>query len=221
MPVTYGDLTFDRLGHATIRLETGDGRVMYIDPWHQAFATAPHDGDIVIVTHDDTDHYDPTGIEAVAGQDATVAAFEAIDTRELDHDVVPLPFDGSTTVDGLAVESIPAYNDPEGDHVDDEGEPFHAEGEVIGVILSIGATTVYYASDTDFLAHHKAIQVDLFIPPIGGHYTMDRHEAAAFAVSVEPDLVLPVHYDSFPEIETDVDAFVDELAAAEIRVEVL
>jgi L-ascorbate metabolism protein UlaG (beta-lactamase superfamily) len=48
---------------------------------------------------------------------------------------------------------------------------------------------------------------------------MDREEAASFARSVDPDLVLPVHYDTFEAIETDADAFAEELEADGIRVE--
>jgi L-ascorbate metabolism protein UlaG (beta-lactamase superfamily) len=36
---------------------------------------------------------------------------------------------------------------------------------------------------------------------------MDRYEAAAFTASLDPALVLPVHYDTFEAIETDADAF--------------
>ncbi|RQH00012.1 MBL fold metallo-hydrolase [Natrarchaeobius oligotrophus] len=219
MSVEYDDLTFERLGHASVRLETGDGTVVYVDPWSEVLADEPGDGDVVFVTHDDFDHYDPDAIEAVAGGDATVAVYEAVDTSDLAFDVVDLPHDGEATVDGIAVRTVPAYNDPDGEHVDDEGAPFHAEGEVIGLVLSLEGTTVYFPSDTDFLDHHESIEADVFVPPIGGHYTMDRHEAAAFARSVDPDLVLPEHYDTFEAIETDADAFVGDLEGDGIRVE--
>lgn len=48
---------------------------------------------------------------------------------------------------------------------------------------------------------------------------MDRHDAAEFARSVDPELVLPVHYDTFEAIETDADAFASELEGDGIRVE--
>ena len=133
--------------------------------------------------------------------------------------MVDLPYEGELTVAGIAVRTVPAYNDPDGDHVDDDGNPFHADGEVIGLLLDLGGTTVFFPSDTDFLPHHEPVRADVFVPPIGGHYTMDRHEAAAFARSVAPELVLPVHYDTFEAIETDVTAFVEDLEADGIRVE--
>ncbi|WP_276254413.1 MBL fold metallo-hydrolase [Halomontanus rarus] len=218
MSVEYEGLTFDRLGHASIRIETEDGQVVYVDPWSEVLADAPGDGDVVFVTHDDFDHYDPEAIEAVGGTDATVAAYEGIGTDDLGG-VVDLPLEGTLTVDGIDVRTLPAFNDPDGDHVDDDGDPFHAEGEVIGLVLTVADVTVFVPSDTDFLAHHESVSADVFVPPIGGHYTMDRHEAADFARSVDPDLVLPVHYDTFEAIETDADAFADELESDGIRVD--
>ena len=218
MFVEYEGLSFERLGHASVRIDTGEV-VVYIDPWSEVLDGEPGDGDVVFVTHDDFDHYDPEGIAAVAGPDATVAVYEAVDTSDLEGEVVDLPDEGAVTVAGIEVRTVPAYNDPDGDHVDDEGAPFHAEGEVIGLLLELSGTTVYFPSDTDFLPHHESITADVFLPPIGGHYTMDRHEAADFARSVAPELVLPVHYDTFEAIETDVTAFVEELEADGIRVE--
>ncbi|MFC6938847.1 MBL fold metallo-hydrolase [Salinirubellus sp. GCM10025818] len=218
MSVEYEGLSFERPGHASVRIDTGE-TVVYIDPWAEVLDGEPGDGDVVFVTHDDFDHYDPEGIAAVAGPDATVAVYEAVDTTDLDFDVIDLPYEGETTVAGIDVRAVPAYNDPEGEHLDDEGNPFHADGEVIGLVFDLDGTTVYFPSDTDFLPHHESITADVFIPPIGGHYTMDREEAAEFARSVDPDLVLPVHYDTFEAIETDASAFAEALEADGIRVE--
>ncbi|MFA9501183.1 MBL fold metallo-hydrolase [Natrinema sp. H-ect1] len=219
MTVTYEGLEFERPGHASVRIETDDGTVIYVDPWGEVLAGEPADGDVVFVTHDDMDHYDAAAIEAVAGPDVTVAAYEEIDTSDLAFDVVDLPYEGEATVDGIDVRTVPAYNDPTGDHVDEDGKPFHADGEVIGVVLALEGTTVFFPSDTDFLPHHESVTADVFVPPIGGHFTMDRHEAAAFARSVEPELVLPEHYDTFDPIETDAETFADDLEADGIRVE--
>lgn len=219
MTVEYQALSFDRLGHSSVRIETQGGRVIYIDPWSDVIDSPPQDGDIVIVTHDDFDHYDPDGIRAVAKSGATIATYEAIDTADLDGEPISLPADGDTTVDGIDIQIVPAYNRSDGPHVDENGNPFHAEGEVIGLVFILGESLVYYPSDTDFLPYHEKISVDVFMPPIGGHFTMDRHEAADFARAVEPELVLPVHYDTFEAIETDEEAFADELEGDGIDVE--
>jgi L-ascorbate metabolism protein UlaG (beta-lactamase superfamily) len=53
--------------------------------------------------------------------------------------------------------------------------------------------------------------------PIGGHYTMDREDAAYAAELIGARRVIPIHYDTFPPIETDVGAFATELAGKGIE----
>jgi len=219
MAVPYDGLSFERLGHASVRIETDDGTVVYIDPWSQVVDDDPGDADVVFVTHDDTDHYDLEAIEAVSSPGTAIVAYEAIDTGDLDREVTPLAYDGEARVEGIEVRAVPAHNLPDGEHVDDDGNPFHAEGEVIGLVLGFDGTTVFFTSDTDVLPDHEGIAADVLIPPIGGHYTMDRHEAADLAEIVGAKLVLPVHYDTFEAIETDADAFAEDVEGRGIRVE--
>jgi len=219
MTVSYSNLTFELLAHASVHIETDGGQVVYVDPWSDVLDGQPHDADVVFSTHDDRDHYDADAIRAVAGDDTDVVVYKAINTSDLGLDVTPIDVGETLTAGDVKARAVPAYNRPGGNHVDENGDPFHAEGEVIGLVLMIEGTTVYYPSDTDFLDEHADIQADVFVPPIGGSYTMDRHEAADFAESVDPSLVLPVHYDTFEAIETDAEAFARDLEERGIMVE--
>ena len=49
---------------------------------------------------------------------------------------------------------------------------------------------------------------------IGGHYTMDRFDAVVAAEFVRADQVIPCHYDTFPPIETDAQAFKSDVQSA-------
>ena len=49
------------------------------------------------------------------------------------------------------------------------------------------------------------------ILPIGGHFTMDRHDAVIAADFVGAKTIIPCHYDTFPAIETDVNAFATDI----------
>jgi len=53
--------------------------------------------------------------------------------------------------------------------------------------------------------------IDVALLPIGGHYTMDRRDAVVAAEFVGAPTVIPMHYDTFPAIETDVGAFKSEV----------
>ena len=86
-------------------------------------------------------------------------------------------------------------------------EPFSAEqgiaiGTCAGLVISIGGTTVYHAGDTCLFGDMKLIgernPIDIALLPIGGHYTMDRHDAVVAAQLLGAPLVIPMHYDTFP-----------------------
>jgi L-ascorbate metabolism protein UlaG (beta-lactamase superfamily) len=106
--------------------------------------------------------------------------------------------------------------------------PFSAEhgvaiGPACGLVIEIGGTTVYHAGDTCLFSDMKLIaqrhDVDIALLPIGGHYTMDRHDAALAAEFVAAPTVIPMHYDTFPAIEADAEAFkgeVEEKTSAQV-----
>ncbi len=98
--------------------------------------------------------------------------------------------------------------------------PFSAEhgipiGTAAGLVIEIGGKTVYHAGDTCLFGDMKLIgernPIDVALLPIGGHYTMDRHDAVLAAELVGADTVIPIHYDTFPPIETDAMAFKSEV----------
>lgn len=67
-------------------------------------------------------------IETVAKPPATIVAYEAIDTSELDRDVLPLAVDETTSIVGINVRAIPVYNRPAVPHVRPSGGLNHPGG---------------------------------------------------------------------------------------------
>jgi L-ascorbate metabolism protein UlaG (beta-lactamase superfamily) len=90
-------------------------------------------------------------------------------------------------------------------------------GPAAGLLVNLGGLTVYHAGDTCLFSDMKLIAernpVDVAMLPIGGHYTMDRHDGAVAAEFVGAGTVIPMHYDTFPAIETDSAAFKAEVEA--------
>jgi L-ascorbate metabolism protein UlaG (beta-lactamase superfamily) len=98
--------------------------------------------------------------------------------------------------------------------------PFSAEHGIVtgtpaGLLIDIGGVTVYHAGDTCLFSDMKLIAernpVDVAMLPIGGHYTMDRHDAVVAAELIGASTVIPMHFDTFPAIETDAAAFKAEV----------
>jgi L-ascorbate metabolism protein UlaG (beta-lactamase superfamily) len=92
-----------------------------------------------------------------------------------------------------------------------------AIGPPAGLLIKIGETTVYHAGDTCLFSDMKLIaqrsDIDVFLVPIGGHYTMDRRDAVVAAEFVGAKTVIPMHYNTFPVIETDAEAFKSDVEA--------
>ncbi len=86
-----------------------------------------------------------------------------------------------------------------------------------GLLINIGGKTIYQTGDTCLFGDMKLIAernpVDVALMPIGGHYTMDRHDAVVAAQFIGAETVIPMHYDTFPPIETDSAAFKADVEA--------
>ncbi|WP_247728567.1 MBL fold metallo-hydrolase [Halovivax limisalsi] len=228
MPVSHRSIVLDWLGYATIRLRGRTGVTVYVDPGRYGVLDGhrPEDGDLVLVSHDD--HYDPDGIERVARDDAIVVVHEAIDADAIDrvsrqpsalpYDVERVASDAAFALGPLDLFTTPAYNRPDGPHARDDGTPYHPEGSGCGFGVTIDGVTVFWPGDTDALPALETIDADVLCPPIGGRFTMDRHEAAELARAIQPDLVVPVHYDTFDAIETDAVAFLTDVGTSGIPV---
>jgi L-ascorbate metabolism protein UlaG (beta-lactamase superfamily) len=242
MTVTFDDIDVEWLGYATLRVASDDF-VVYFDPGRYGVLTGewtpdtpgvahppatdyrPEDGDVVCVTHDH--HYDPDGIRRVAGEDATLVVFDGVNTHhvdrvddrpvDLDLDVRRVNAHADFAVGDAILRTVPAYNTPDG-HTNANGDPYHPEGMGCGFVLTLADTTVFWPGDTDVLEGHAMLDVDAFCPPIGGSFTMDRHEAAELAEAMDPELVVPIHYNTFSALETDSEAFADDLESRAVDV---
>jgi len=91
-------------------------------------------------------------------------------------------------------------------------------GPAAGLLVNLGGLTVYHAGDTCLFSDMKLIAernpVDVALVPIGGHYTMDRYDAVVAADLIGAGTVIPMHFDTFPPIETDSAAFKAEVEAS-------
>ena len=87
-----------------------------------------------------------------------------------------------------------------------------------GLLINFKDTIVYHLGDTclfsDLQLVGKRNPIDVALMCIGGHYTMDRFDAVDAAGLVGAKTVIPCHYDTFPPIETDAQAFKSDVESA-------
>ena len=205
------------LGHACFELSDGDTRVL-IDPFltgnpKAAVSADEVDPTHIFLTHGHADHYGD--IVAIAGRtDAQVVAIVEL-AGELGEQGVGNTSDpnigGTVRFDdaGLWVRLTPAWHT--------STTPNGLVNTPAGLVIGIGGKVVYHLGDTALFSDLKLVsqrdELDVAMMCIGGHYTMDRHDAVTAAELIGAKQVIPCHYNTFPPIETDAEAFKSDVAS--------
>ena len=190
------------LTHSAIRMESEYGAVLYFDPFD--LTEEFHDADAVIVTHSHYDHFSPEDIKKVAKDGTILIAPESCagEVAAAGLPVLTLAAGEATAVKGNVVHAVPAYN------VEPERLGFHPkENGWLGYLLVMDDITYYIAGDTDQNPDNEGLRCDVALIPIGGTYTMDPAQAAAFANRLRPRIVIPTHYGTAVGAKKAVDEF--------------
>jgi L-ascorbate metabolism protein UlaG (beta-lactamase superfamily) len=200
------------IGHATFELSDGATRVLidpFLAPYNPTATLSVDDVDPthIVVTHGHQDHNahavplaQRTGAPVVA---ITELAQEFAGELGEGHDVRDPNLGGTVEFDWGWVRYVPAWHT--------STTPKGTVNTPAGVVIHLNGTTVYHLGDTalfsDLALPGRRTPIDVAIMPIGGHYTMDRHDAVEAVRLVGAPLVIPGHYNTFPPIHTDPQAF--------------
>lgn len=80
-------------------------------------------------------------------------------------------------------------------------------GEPAGVVIKMGGATIYHTGDTALFLDMKLIgerdHIDVMLVPIGDNFTMGIDDAVESVKFVNPELSIPMHYNTFPVIQAD------------------
>jgi L-ascorbate metabolism protein UlaG (beta-lactamase superfamily) len=197
------------LGHACFELSDGDTRVL-IDPFLSGNPKAAVEaGDLepthLFLTHGHPDHYGDTP-DIAKRTGAQVVAIVEIANELQDggiENVADPNLGGTVEFEGGWVRLVPAWHT--------STTPKGQVNTPAGLVINLGGQTIYHLGDTslfsDLALPGKRDSIDVALMCIGGHYTMDRHDAVTAAELVGAGTVIPCHYDTFPPIETDAEAF--------------
>ena len=197
------------LGQSCFELSDGTTRIL-IDPFltgnpKAAVAADELEPTHIFLTHGHADHYgDVVEIAKRTGAQVVAIVELAGDIGEQGvENVVDPNLGGTVEFEGGWVRLVPAWHTAT--------SPNGTVHMPAGLVISFGGKIVYHLGDTslfsDLALPGKRDPIDVALMCIGGHYTMDRHDAVIAAELVGAGTVIPCHYDTFPPIETDAEAF--------------
>ena len=207
------DLRF--LGHAAFSLSDGDTTVV-IDPFLTGNPKAAVSADdvsatTVLLTHGHGDHIgDAVPIAKRNGAPVVAIVELAGEIAEEGVDVFDPNLGGTVAFDWGWVKLVPAWHT--------STTPKGTVNTPAGLLINFKDTIVYHLGDTCLFSDLQLVgrrnPIDLALMCIGGHYTMDRVDAVEAASLVGAKTVIPCHYNTFPPIETDAQAFKSDVEGA-------
>lgn len=189
LPTSAGDLKVTFIGHASLMFQFG-GTVIYNDPVGQFgdFSALPK-ADLILAAHEHFDHFDLDTIGKIS-KAGTKVVLTPLCAAKLPGGIV-LKNGEATTVGGIRVEAVPAYNIV---HMRSPGMPYHPKGSGNGYVLTFGDKRVYIAGDTENIPEMKNLtSIDYAFLPMNLPYTMTPEMVADAARMFRPKVLYPYH----------------------------
>ncbi len=156
-------------GHASLKINTDDGKTVYVDPYVGEGYDEP--ADFILVSHE---HFDHTAVDKPAKKENTTI----LRAHDFFKDGQYLKKD----LGGLEITAVEAYNEN------------HPRGSGVGFVLEADGKKVYIAGDTaQTETMGKLDGIDLAFLPVDGIFTMNTAEATRCAELIGAKKVVPYH----------------------------
>jgi L-ascorbate metabolism protein UlaG (beta-lactamase superfamily) len=209
------------LGHATFKLTTPRGKKVLIDPWVQGNPACPEDQkkidhvDLMLITHGHFDHIaDAVTIGKEAKPSTIIGVAELcgwLGSKGVEN-CSGMNIGGTQNIDGVRVTMVHA------DHSCgiNDGDAIIYGGVAAGYVIELeNGETLYHAGDTGVFGDMALIS-ELYHPsvvllPIGDHFTMAPREAAYAVKLLKPQVVIPMHFGTFPVLTGTPQALHEEM----------
>lgn len=184
-----GEIGIHPVMHASLALGFGD-QVFYVDPAENSFDGLPAPT-AIFITHAHGDHYNADNLAKLAGDEVPVYVnadvFEKL-PEGLKARATALKNGESTTVNGIAVDAIAAYNTTE------DRKQYHPQGVGNGYVFTFADKKVYVAGDTEDIPEMRALTgIEVAFLPMNLPYTMSVEQAADAVKAFRPAIVYPYH----------------------------
>ncbi len=206
------------LGHSAFRIISPKGNIIYVDPFLQHNPATPDElksvekADFILLTHGHDDHVGDTLEIAQKTGAKVVGMLELISLLQkdglADDQAVPFNKGGTVHFDDFSVTMVSANHS--------SSYKGQYAGDPAGLVISFeDDICIYHMGDTniftDLELYGELYEPDVVLAPIGDHFTMGPEEAAYAVEMIDPDYAVPMHYGTWPPIDSDPQLFKETL----------
>ncbi len=197
------------LGHSAFHITTDEDICILIDPFLRDNPACPVDveevtADVICITHGHKDHFGDAVELAERNRAMVVCNHEhSVYLSQQGLETTGMNMGGSIEVEGIKITMVNAIHSSDMDFIDGIGPG----GSSCGYILELeNEQKIYHSGDTGIFGDMKTVIKDIYRPeiallPIGDRFTMGIREASIAAGWIEPEVIIPMHYNTFPVIE--------------------
>ncbi len=177
------------IGHASVKLRTSSGKVIYIDPYFPTKFNYSEPADYILVTHAHSDH-NKVSLCTKNDNCQLITWKEALINKEYKI------FDDGE----VRIEAVPGG-----------GRGSHIAAGNVGYIVTFDGISVYHAADCDFTEdkyYLKNKDIDYALYTVNDVYTMGPEEATEMADYIGSRVNIPIHGDddNYPRQREEFDA---------------
>jgi L-ascorbate metabolism protein UlaG (beta-lactamase superfamily) len=162
-------------GHAAFLITSAQGVRIVTDPYEPgafdgklSYGKIGDQADIVLVSHDHADHNH---------------------TKDLPGSPQVIKGSGSKMNRGIAIRGVATFHDPS------KGSE---RGDNTVFTLNVDGIQICHLGDLGHVLSQKELAeigpVDILLAPVGGFFTIDANEAAQVAESINPKVLIPMHF---------------------------
>ena len=188
------------LGHSGISIE--DNLTILVDPWlnnnplAKIKAESITKADYIIATHNHFDHVNDIPIIAKNTGATVIGIVETAENLSSKgcEKTIGCNIGGRVKLKGIELLFTQAFHS--------------MTSNPSGALILFNNKTIYHAGDTGVFGDMKLIgemyPIDLAFLPVGGHFTMGPFEANMAIQLLQPNKVVPIHYNTFDVIKQNI-----------------
>jgi L-ascorbate metabolism protein UlaG (beta-lactamase superfamily) len=186
------------IGHSCFEIK-GKTLTLVIDPYDPkktGYKLPKLKADVVLSTHDHDDHNNIKGVSETRFQVTTAGEYEFSDVH---------------------IDAIPTFHDKKSGA--DRGKNTMYQISIDGVnVLHMGDIGHKLTKEIE----ERLLDIDILLIPVGGTYTIDAGDATEIISSIEPKIVVPMHYqtDDLTGLSKKMDPlkkFLDEMGDQDVQ----